>query len=324
MIAGLMVSARIERWPIDGTFAIARGAKIEAVVIVVELTDGQITGRGECVPYARYGETPESVMAQVRGAYAADRAELRTALAPGAARNGLDCAMWDFEAKSSGSSVAAMAGAMPLQPLLTAYTISLDKPEAMAARAAASSSYPLLKLKLGADGDDERLHAIREARPDARLIVDVNEGWRRGNIAARLTLCAELGVEVVEQPLPVDIDAILEELPKPVPVCADESVHVAADVARLARRYEAVNIKLDKAGGLTEALAMLDAARAVGLKVMVGCMVSTSLAMAPALILAQNADWVDLDGPLLLKQDRKPGLSYVGAFIRPPSSALWG
>ena len=324
MIAGLMVSARIERWPIEGTFTIARGAKTEAEVIVVELTDGQITGRGECVPYARYGETVESVMSQIRSAYAADREELRTALPPGAARNGLDCAMWDFEAKSSDSSAAAMAGVAPLQPLLSAYTLSLDAPEAMAARAAAAASYPLLKLKLGADGDDDRLWAIREARPDARLIVDVNEGWRRGNVMNRLGVCAEVGVEVVEQPLPVEIDAVLEELPKPVPVCADEAVHTTADIARLAKRYDAVNIKLDKAGGLTEGLAMIQASRAAGLKIMVGCMVSTSLAMAPALLLGQNADWVDLDGPLLLKRDRTPGLVYVGAFIRPPAAALWG
>jgi L-alanine-DL-glutamate epimerase-like enolase superfamily enzyme len=324
MIAGLMVSARIERWPIKGAFTIARGTKTEAEVIVVELTDGQITGRGECVPYARYGETTKSVMAQIRGAYAADREGLRTVLPAGAARNGLDCAMWDFEAKIRDSPAPAMAGAALLQPLLSAYTLSLNTPEVMASRAANAGGFPLLKLKLGADGDDDRLYAIREARPDARLIVDANEGWRRGNVASRLGLCAEVGVEVVEQPLPAEIDSILEELPKPVPVCADESAHTAADIARLARRYEAVNIKLDKAGGLTEGLAMLQAARAVGLKVMVGCMVSTSLAMAPALILAQNADWVDLDGPLLLKQDRTPGLSYVGAFIRPPSPALWG
>jgi L-Ala-D/L-Glu epimerase len=324
MIAGLMVSARVEHWPIDGAFTIARGAKTEAVVIVVEMTDGQITGRAECVPYARYGETPESVLAQIRGAYSPDREGLRNVLPAGAARNALDCAMWDFEAKNSGTTAAAMAEVAPMQPLLTAYTLSLDSPEAMAGKAAGASAFPLLKLKLGAEGDDERLYAIREARPDARLIVDANEGWRRGNVADRLAVCAEVGVEVVEQPLPVGMDVMLEGLPRPVPVCADESVHTAADIAGLARRYEAVNIKLDKSGGLTEALAMQAAARLAGLKVMVGCMVSTSLAMAPALILAQNADWVDLDGPLLLAEDRTPGLSYVGAFIRPPSSALWG
>lgn len=324
MIAGLMVSARIERWPIDGAFKIARGSKTEAAVIVVELTDGQITGRAECVPYARYGETVESVLAQIRSAYAADREELRRVLPAGAARNALDCAMWDFEAKSSDTSAAAMADVAPLQPLLTAYTLSLDTPEAMAGKAAEASSYPLLKLKLGAEGDEQRLYAIREARPEARLIVDVNEGWLRGNLAYRLAVCAEVGVEVVEQPVPADIDAILESQPRPVPVCADESAHTTADIDRLTGRYEAVNIKLDKAGGLTEALAMAEAARAAGLKIMVGCMVSTSLAMAPALILAQKADWVDLDGPLLLAKDRTPGLSYVGPFIRPPSAALWG
>lgn len=324
MVAGLMVSARVERWPIDGAFTIARGAKTEAVVVVVEVTDGQITGRGECVPYARYAETPQSVLAQIRGTYADDREELRRVLPPGAARNALDCAMWDFEAKSRGTSAAQMVGVAPLQPLLTAYTISLDTPDAMAAKAARMMAYPLLKLKLGADGDEERLHGVREARPDARLIVDANEGWRRGNVAARLALCSDLGVEVVEQPLPTEIDSMLDGLERHVPVCADESAHAAADIEALARRYDAVNIKLDKAGGLTEALAMMRAARAAGMKVMVGCMVSTSLAMAPAVLLAQNADWVDLDGPLLLADDRRPGLGYAGAFVRPPLAALWG
>jgi L-Ala-D/L-Glu epimerase len=324
MAAGLMVSASIEKWPIDGAFTIARGAKTEAVVVVAEVTDGQITGRGECVPYARYGETPEGVLAQIRGASVADREELLIALPPGAARNALDCALWDFEAKSRDHSAASLAGVTPLQPLLTAYTLSLDTPEAMARKAAAMRDYPLLKLKLGAQGDAARLAAIREARPDARLIVDVNEGWRADTITEGLLLCAEAGVEVVEQPLPAGEDAVLAHISRLVPVCADESVHVTADIKALVGLYDAVNIKLDKTGGLTEALAMADAAQRAGLKIMVGCMVSTSLAMAPAMILAQHAHWVDLDGPLLLARDRKPSLSYAGAFIRPPSPALWG
>jgi L-alanine-DL-glutamate epimerase-like enolase superfamily enzyme len=324
MAAGLMVSARIEKWPIAGSFTIARGSKTEAVVVVAEVSDGQITGRGECTPYARYGETPEGVLAQVRAANATTRAELMQTLAPGAARNALDCALWDFEAKSSDRSVAALAGLPPLQPVLTAYSLSLADPEAMAVKAAAARAYPLLKLKLGADGDAERLSAIREARPDARLIADANEGWRAETVAEMLARCADAGVEVVEQPLPAGDDAILAEIPRPVPVCADESAHVAADIHRLVGRYDAVNIKLDKAGGLTEALAMAQAARHAGLKIMTGCMVATSLAMAPAMLIAQGADWVDLDGPLLLARDRAPGLSYAGAFIRPPSGALWG
>jgi L-alanine-DL-glutamate epimerase-like enolase superfamily enzyme len=324
MVAGLMVSARIERWPIDGAFTIARGAKTEAVVVVAEVTDGQVTGRGECTPYARYGETPEGVLAQIQGAAGRSRDELAATLPPGAARNALDCALWDFKAKSSDRSAAALAGLEPLRPVLTAYTLSLDTPEKMAVKAAWAASYPLLKLKLGSDGDDERLYAIREARPDARLIVDVNEGWRAENLADRLDICAAVGVEVVEQPLPAEQDGVLAGLPRPVPLCADESAHSLADVGGLNVRYDAVNIKLDKTGGLTEALAMAQAARAAGLKIMVGCMVSTSLAMAPAMLLAQGADWVDLDGPLLLARDRAPGLSYAGPFIRPPSSALWG
>lgn len=324
MAAGLMISARIEKWPIAGAFTIARGSKTEAVAVVAEVSDGQITGRGECVPYARYGETPDGVLAQIRAASATTCAELAQILPPGAARNALDCALWDFEAKSSDRSAASLAGLPPLKPVLTAYTLSLDTPDAMAGKAAAARGFPLLKLKLGADGDAERLAAIREARPDARLIVDANEGWRADTIADLLLHCAEAGVEVVEQPLPVGEDAILGDIHRLVPICADESAHTAADIPRLIGLYDAVNIKLDKAGGLTEALAMAKAARAAGLKIMTGCMVSTSLAMAPAMLLAQDADWVDLDGPLLLAQDRAPGLSYAGPFIRPPSSALWG
>jgi L-Ala-D/L-Glu epimerase len=324
MTAGLMVSARIETWPISGSFTIARGAKTEAVIVVAEVTDGQITGRGECVPYARYSETPEAVLAQIRGAAATDRQALLGALPPGAARNALDCALWDFEAKSSDTSVATLAGVPPLEPVLTAYTLSLGAPEAMAQKAASVPTYPLLKLKLGAEGDAERLMAIREARPDARLIVDVNEGWRADTVEEGLAMCTAAGVEVVEQPLPAGEDAVLATIHRPVAVCADESAHVRASIPAIAGLYDAVNIKLDKAGGLTEALAMADAARQAGLKIMVGCMVSTSLAMAPAMILAQQADWVDLDGPLLLARDRTPSLSYAGAFIRPPSPALWG
>lgn len=324
MIEPLIISARIESWPIAGSFTISRGSKREAVVIVAEVTDGQITGRGECVPYGRYGETAEAVLAEINAARVAGRAALLRDMQPGAARNALDCALWDYEAKTAGIRASALAGRAEMKPVLTAYTLSLAAPEAMAAKALAVSAYPLLKLKLGGDGDAERLRAIRAARPDARLIADANEGWRAASVAELLAICAETGVELVEQPLPAGEDAILAEIARPVPVCADESAHPGADLAVLAGRYDAVNIKLDKTGGLTAALTMAAEARRIGLKIMVGCMVSTSLAMAPALILAQDADWVDLDGPLLLETDRMPGLQFAGAFIPPPPPSLWG
>ncbi len=324
MTGPLTISARIETWPIAGDFTISRGSKREAVVVVAEVTDGRVTGQGECVPYARYGETPDDVLERIKAAQVTDRAALLRTMPPGAARNALDCALWDFEAKTAGIRASALAGCAEMKPVLTAYTLSLAAPDTMAAKARAVPDYPLLKLKLGGDGDAERLRAIRAARPDARLIADANEGWRAESVAELLAVCAETGVELVEQPLPAADDAILAEIVRPVPVCADESAHQGADLAVLAGRYDAVNIKLDKTGGLTEALAAAVEARRLGLKIMVGCMVSTSLAMAPALILAQHADWVDLDGPLLLETDRAPGLQFSGAFIQPPPAALWG
>lgn len=326
MVGHVMISARVETWPIAGTFTISRGSKTEAVVVVAEVTDGQITGRGECVPYARYGETPESVLAEIRAAHAENRDELLAKMSAGAARNAIDCAFWDFEAKARDRRAYALAGIDHLRPVLTAYTLSLASPEEMAAKAAAASDFPLLKLKLGGgDGADaERLRAVRAARPKVRLIADANEAWRSADIGALLAVCAETHVELVEQPLPADDDAILGGISRPVPVCADESVHTRAELAGLVGRYDAVNIKLDKTGGLTEALAMESQARALGLKIMVGCMVSTSLSMAPALIAAQNADWADLDGPLLLARDRSPAVQYANAVALPPPPALWG
>ena len=324
MAGPLIISARIENWPIAGNFTISRGSKREAVVVVAEATDGRVTGRGECVPYARYDETPEAVLERIGAAQVTDRTALLRTMPPGAARNALDCALWDFEAKTAGIRASALAGCAEMRPVLTAYTLSLAAPEAMAAKARAVPGYPLLKLKLGGDGDAERLRAIRAARPDARVIADANEGWRAERLAELLAVCAETGIELVEQPLPAGEDAALADIARPVPVCADESAHQGADPAALAGRYDTVNIKLDKTGGLTEALAAAAEARRIGLKIMVGCMVSTSLAMAPALILAQEADWVDLDGPLLLEADRSPGLQFSGAFIQPPSAALWG
>ncbi len=328
-----LLEVTAETWDIAGRFTIARGAKTKAHVVVAHIHQGAVTGRGECVPYARYGESVQGVRAAIQklaGPVAAGltRDELRQLLPPGAARNAVDCALWDLEAKLACRTVAELAGHPPLQPVLTAYTLSLATPQEMAAKARSVPHYPLLKLKLGQAGDPEgdaaRLAAVRAARPDARLVVDANEGWREENLAAMLEMCAAHGVELVEQPLPQGADALLADIPHPVPVCADESAHHSDQVTDLCGRYEALNIKLDKTGGLTDALVMAETARARGMKIMCGCMVATSLAMAPALLIAQRADWVDLDGPLLLARDRPHGLTFDGATISPPASALWG
>ena len=319
----------VERWPIRGGFTISRGAKHEAVVVVASLKDGSHVGRGECVPYAHYGESVESVASALQACAAplasgVSRAELARLLPAGAARNALDCALWDLEAKRSGRSAASLAGLKPLHPVLTALTLSLGAPEAMAAAALEARAFPLLKLKLGGAGDAERLRAVRAAVPQARLIADANEAWQPHETESLLAVAAALGVELVEQPLPAGQDDLLQHIARPVPICADESVHDRASLARIAERYDAVNIKLDKTGGLTEALLVADRARALGLKIMVGSMVATSLAMAPALLVAQDAEFVDLDGPLLLTRDRAPGLAYDGAMIHPPEPELWG
>lgn len=323
------LSLSVERFPIAGTFTIARGSKTEAVVVEVRLTSHGVTGRGECVPYARYGETVESVVAAIDAlgpeiAAGLGREALQHRMPAGAARNALDCAFWDLEAKRSGLRAAELAGLPPPEPLVTAYTLSLDTPEAMAAAAAAAHDRPLLKLKLGAPGDARRLAAIRDAAPEARLIVDANEGWAPADLPDLMDACFAAGVELIEQPLPAGNDLALARIERRVPVCADESVHDRAGLAALADRYDAVNIKLDKAGGLTEALALADAARGLGFSVMVGCMLASSLAMAPALLVAQRAQVVDLDGPLLLARDRVPGLTYEGALVYPPEAEVWG
>jgi L-alanine-DL-glutamate epimerase-like enolase superfamily enzyme len=249
---------------------------------------------------------------------------MQVALPPGAARNALDCAMWDLEAKISGTSVAAELGITNPRPLVTAYTLSLGTPESMEAAARAAADRPLLKVKLGGEGDDARIAAVRRGAPLARLIVDANEAWPAASFDLLMRACRDARVELIEQPLPVGADDLLRERERLVPVCADESLHSAEDCALLADRYDAVNIKLDKTGGLTEGFGVLAAARANGLSVMVGCMVGTSLAMAPAMLLAQQADFVDLDGPLLLARDREPGLDYRGSLVSPPAAALWG
>jgi L-Ala-D/L-Glu epimerase / N-acetyl-D-glutamate racemase len=323
------LAVTIERWPIKGGFTISRGAKHEAVVVVATISDGHHAGRGECVPYAHYGESMEGVAAAIEACAPAiargmSGAELAALLPAGAARNALDCALWDLEAKRSGRSAASLAGIGTLRPVLSAFTLSLAAPEAMAEAARRARGYPLIKLKLGGDGDAERLGAVRRAVPNTRLIADANEAWQPHETESLLAEAAAAGVELIEQPLPAGHDELLARIDHPVPICADESVHDRASLEALADRYDAVNIKLDKTGGLTEALAVAVAARAAGLKIMVGSMVATSLAMAPALLLAQGAEFVDLDGPLLLARDRLPGLTYDGGMVFPPPPALWG
>ena len=324
------LSVRIERWALAGAFTISRGTKTEAVVVAVELHDGTHRGRGECVPYARYGETPEGVVAAIEAIRPAlrgglDRVGLQDVLAAGAARNALDCACWDLNAKQTGRRVHELAGLAAPKPRVTAYTLSLAAPAAMAEAAERAALRPLLKVKLGGGDDDgRRIAAVRRAAPQAELIVDANEGWNEDNLAQNLAACAEAGVTLIEQPLPKGRDAALARIKRPIPVCADESVHDRASLDSLAGKYDAINIKLDKAGGLTEALALAAAAERRGLAVMVGCMVATSLAMAPAMLLAQRASVVDLDGPLLLAKDRPDGLRYVGSLAYPPEPALWG
>jgi len=323
------LTVRTERWPIAGSFTIARGAKTEAAVVVVEIADGAITGRGECVPYARYGETIEGVTAALEAMRNAlggglDRQALQAAMPAGAARNALDCAFWDLEAKANAQAVHLLAGLPAPGPLVTAYTISLGTPEAMAAAAVKASSRKLLKVKLGGDGDPERIRAVRKAAPNSELIVDANEAWHPDNLAANLTACAEVGVTLVEQPLPAGNDAVLAAIKRPIPVCADESVHDRASLPSLVGKYDAVNIKLDKTGGLTEALEMARDAERLGFSLMVGCMVATSLSMAPAMLLAQCARVVDLDGPLLLARDREHGLRYEDSLVYPAAAGLWG
>jgi L-Ala-D/L-Glu epimerase / N-acetyl-D-glutamate racemase len=323
------LTVTIERWPIKGSFAISRGAKHEAVVVVATISDRGHAGRGECVPYGHYGESVEGVVSAIEACAGPivggmSRDELAALLPAGAARNALDCALWDLEAKRSGRSAASLAGINPLRPVLTAFTLSLASPEAMGEAGRKARGYPLLKLKLGGAGDIERLRAVRAAVPNARLIADANEAWEPHETESLLAAAAAEGVELVEQPLPAGNDELLQHIKRAVPVCADESVHDRASLDALPQRYDAVNIKLDKTGGLTEALMVAEHARALGLKIMVGSMVATSLAMAPALLVAQDAQWFDLDGPLLLARDRVPGLAYEGGMIAPPPPELWG
>lgn len=327
------LEATIETFPIAGVFTISRGSKTQAEVVTCTISENGISGRGECVPYRRYGETIEGVLADINAmktplSQGLDRAELQERMKPGAARNAIDCALWDLEAKRSATRVADLLGAATTAadeaPFPTAYTLSLGTAEAMGEQARRNASRPLLKIKLGTDDDESRLRAVRDSAPHARIIVDANEGWTQENLAFHLALAAELGVSLIEQPLPAGKDGMLALIPRPVPICADESVHSTEDLAALADRYDAVNIKLDKTGGLTEAIRMKAEAQRLGFAVMIGCMVGTSLAMAPAVLLAADADYADLDGPLLLARDRENGLRYEGSLVYPPTAALWG
>jgi L-alanine-DL-glutamate epimerase-like enolase superfamily enzyme len=320
----------IDRFPIAGAFTIARGSRTEAVVVTATISENGAVGRGECVPYPRYGETVEGVAAAIEALRpqveaGLTREALQGLMPPGAARNAVDCALWDLDAKRSGIRAHITAGLTRWPPATTAYTISLGPPETMAENAAKAADRPILKVKFGApDGDLDRIRAVRRAAPQSTLIADANEGWTEENLERHLAACAEAGYALVEQPLPAGADEFLRGANRPVPILADESVHDRAGLDRLVGLYDVVNIKLDKTGGLTEALALADAAEARGFSLMIGCMVGTSLAMAPAMVLAPRARFVDLDGPLLLARDREPGLRYEGSIVYPPEPALWG
>jgi L-alanine-DL-glutamate epimerase-like enolase superfamily enzyme len=324
-----LLTVRSESWPIRGSFTISRGSKTSAEVVVVELSrDGNI-GRGEAVPYARYGESMQSVLDEVESlhgplAEGLDRQGLQTLLPAGAARNAVDLAFWDLESKLAGKRHWELVGLPPPLPVVTAFTLSLDTVDNMAAKAAENAERPLLKLKLAGPDDLDRVAAVRREAPAARIIVDANEAWTVAQYTALAPRLLALGVEMIEQPLPAGDDAALAGIERPVPVCADESCHDTATLASLKGRYDMINIKLDKTGGLTEALKLKAAAEAEGYGIMVGCMLATSLAMAPGVLLAQGAPVVDLDGPLLLAEDRQPALKIEGSLVYPPATALWG
>jgi L-alanine-DL-glutamate epimerase-like enolase superfamily enzyme len=324
----VLIEAREEVWPLKQPFRISRGSRTEARVVAVTVTDGRRSGRGEAVPIKRYSQSVASVLAQIesiKGERNLDRHRLQELLPAGAARNALDCALWDLEAKISGKHVWELANVPMVPEVETSFTISFDTPALMATAAKASAAAPILKLKLGGDDVDlARVEAVREAAPAARLLIDANESWSPPHYQKIILALKRLGVELIEQPFAADADEVLETLEHPIPICADESCHISADLARLRDRYEVVNVKLDKTGGLTEALVLSERARESGFKLLIGCMVGTSLSMAPARILASTADYVDLDGPLLLARDRDHSLAYQHGKIGIPSRGLWG
>jgi L-alanine-DL-glutamate epimerase-like enolase superfamily enzyme len=324
----LSIEANEEIWPLKQPFRISRGSRTEARVVVVTVSDGKHIGRGEGIPLARYNQSITSVLAQIEsitGEKNLNRQGLQNLLPAGAARNALDCALWDLEAKASGKRAWEMANIPIVPEVETSFTISLDTPEKMSAAAKANAKLPILKLKLGGDDLDlSRVQAVRETAPEARLLIDANESWSPSQYREIVPSLKESGVELIEQPFPAHADAVLETLDHPIPVCADESCHTTADLPRLTNRYEAINVKLDKTGGLTEALRLCSRAGESAFKLLIGCMVCTSLAIAPARLLASTAQWVDLDGPLLLAHDRDQGLNYHNGKINMPSRELWG
>jgi L-alanine-DL-glutamate epimerase-like enolase superfamily enzyme len=320
-----MIQISAEIFPLAVAFTISRGAKTVARVVTVKITRDGVSGWGEAVPYARYGETVDTVLEQLHGLPAdISRQGAQAALPAGAARNALDCALWDWQAKATGRPVWDLAGCARPVPQETAYTLSLDTPQAMERAARQAAARPVLKIKLGTRDDVARLAAVRRGAPNAKLIVDANEGWDAASYTAMIPHLQAQNVALVEQPLPVGADQVLADLPRPVPICADESCHISADLPALIGKYDAVNIKLDKTGGLTEALKLHDHARALGFDIMIGCMVGSSLAMAPAMLLSTEAAYLDLDGPLLLAQDRETPLRYDGSIVHPAPPALWG
>ena len=320
-----MIQAEVEIFPLAHVFRISRGARTQAEVVTVTIEKDGVTGRGECVPYARYNETLESVIKQVESLPAdIDKETLQDTLPPGAARNAVDCALWDFECKKRDQRIWKIAGIQVPEQKITAYTLSLDEPKNMFKQAEKNSNRPLLKIKLGTPNDMPRLEAVRKGAPNSEIIVDANEGWNAELYSQLAPELVRLGVKLVEQPLPADQDGDLIGLPRPLPICADESCHDRKSLEKLIGKYDFVNIKLDKTGGLTEALLLKNKALEAGFKIMVGCMVGSSLAMAPATLIAQNATFVDLDGPLLLAHDRRHGLLYDESWVHPPVKDLWG
>lgn len=323
------LSCRSVSWPMAKAFTISRGSRMTSEAVVVEISEGGKIGRGECMPYPRYGETVKSVSRQIgllksRIAGGLDRIALQRELPAGAARNAIDCALWDLEAKLAGEPVWRMAGLPEPRPLETAYTLSLDTPENMAAAARAEAHRPLLKMKLQGEGDLERVAAVRRNAPEARIVVDANEGWATNMVQPYMEALQQYNVSMIEQPLPAGDDKFLATIERTIDLCADESCHTSADIPKLVGRYDMLNIKLDKTGGLTEAISLWAAARDAGMKIMVGCMVASSLAMAPAILLSQEAEVVDLDGPLLLAADCEHPLKYDGSIVHPPTPHLWG
>ena len=320
-----MIQAKVEIFPLAHVFRISRGARTQAEVVTVTIEKDGVTGRGECVPYARYNETLESVIKQVESLPAdIDKQTLQDTLPPGAARNAVDCALWDFECKKRDQRIWKIAGIQVSEQKITAYTLSLDEPENMFKQAEKNSNRPLLKIKLGTPNDMPRLEAVRKGAPNSEIIVDANEGWDAELYSQLAPELVRLGVKLVEQPLPADEDDDLIGLPRPLPICADESCHDRKSLEKLIGKYDFVNIKLDKTGGLTEALLLKNKALEAGFKIMIGCMVGSSLAMAPATLIAQNATFIDLDGPLLLAHDRQHGLLYDESWVHPPVKDLWG